>query len=473
MIIKIKFPCPPDRPVVGAVNYDSHHRIDSLAMRGSGKGARGLSLERARVCPGRPNSIAAVWTRTECGLSKKEGQRRFRHSLTFSFLVMFLAQILIPGNAPAVPVPVPPPSSPSSGPTAAQTGESPSVAVHQKKSEKPSLKESRDKVQMPKVQPSPPPSLSLNGPDALSAYRHSWNPLTSGPDLMPTADTLPEGEFNVRFFMYGRFTQAQYSDSGGITGLPPGFSQTQLIDLFAMLYGVDINTEFVFLPSVITTFSNTGGVPLNGSGLNDLSFGLKHRWIIQDPKRPSFSTALLVTLPTTSWLGTPVPVGGLPPINIVPSTHFGTPAFTGIAMVRKNIKPLKLYSDLYYTWSVPGNISAVSGEAPAYSQFGDLFQYRVGIEDVVDDKSGLGFILEIAGLSGLPFSLDGIGVNTHPSSFNLVGIQPTIEYNLTSRLAASFGVLFPAFGNNEYLATTPSFSLWYYFLGPQGKLLPR
>jgi hypothetical protein len=326
---------------------------------------------------------------------------------------------------------------------------------------------------MPKVQPSPPPSLSLNGPDALSAYRHSWNPLTSGPDLMPTADTLPEGEFNVRFFMYGRFTQAQYSDSGGITGLPPGFSQTQLIDLFAMLYGVDINTEFVFLPSVITTFSNTGGVPLNGSGLNDLSFGLKHRWIIQDPKRPSFSTALLVTLPTTSWLGTPVPVGGLPPINIVPSTHFGTPAFTGIAMVRKNIKPLKLYSDLYYTWSVPGNISAVSGEAPAYSQFGDLFQYRVGIEDVVDDKSGLGFILEIAGLSGLPFSLDGIGVNTHPSSFNLVGIQPTIEYNLTSRLAASFGVLFPAFGNNEYLATTPSFSLWYYFLGPQGKLLPR
>ena len=127
----------------------------------------------------------------------------------------------------------------------------------------------------------------------------------------------------------------------------------------------------------------------------------------------------------------------------------------------------------FYTLSVPGTISATAGDAPVFSQFGDMAQYRIGIEDVVDDKSGLGFILEIAGLSGLPFSIDGIGVNARPSSFNLVGVQPTIEYNLTPRLAASFGVLFPAFGNNEYLATTPNFSLWYYFQGSQGTLLPR
>ena len=326
------------------------------------------------------------------------------------------------------------------------------------------------RVREPSVHP-----LSLNGADALSAYRHTWNPLTSGPDLMPTADTLPEGEFNARFFMYGRFTQAQYSDSGGITGLPSGYSQIQLLNLFAMFYGIDINTEFVFLPSVITTFSTDNGIPMNGAGLNDLSFGLKHRWVIQDPftNRPSFTTAFLVTLPTSSWLGTPVPVGGLPPINVVPSTHFGAPAFTGIAMVRKNRKPLRLYADLYYTLSVPGTMSLSAGDAPVFSQFGDLLQYRIGIEDVVDDRSGLGFILEIAGLSGLPFSVDGLPVNTTPASFNLVGVQPTVEFNLTPRLAASFGVLFPAFGNNEYLATTPNFSLWYYFQGGQGSLLPR
>ncbi len=299
--------------------------------------------------------------------------------------------------------------------------------------------------------------------------------MTSGPDLMPQADTLPEGEFNVRFFMYGRFTQAQYSDSGGITGLPPGFSQTQLLDLFAMFYGLEQNTELVFLPSVVTTFSTEDGTSLNGAGLNDLTLGIKHRWIIQDPNtlRPSFATALLVTLPLTSWLGTPVPAGGLPPINVVPSTHFGTPSLTLVSMLRKNVRPLRLIGDLYYTFGFPGSLSATPGATPAYSQFGDLAQYRLGIEDVVDDKSGLGFILEIAGLSGLPFSVDGLAVNTHPTSFNLVGVQPTIEYNITPRLAASFGVLLPAFGNNEYLATTPNFSLWYYFQGGQKSLLPR
>ena len=292
---------------------------------------------------------------------------------------------------------------------------------------------------------------------------------------MPQADTLPEGEFNVRFFMYGRFTQAQYSDSGGITGLPPGFSQTQLLDLFAMFYGLEQNTELVFLPSVVTTFSTDYGTSLNGAGLNDLTLGIKHRWIIQDPNtaRPSFATALLVTLPLTSWLGTPVPAGGLPPINVVPSTHFGSPSLTLVSMLRKNVKPLRLIGDLYYTFGFPGSLSTTPGAAPAYSQFGDLAQYRLGIEDVVDDKSGLGFILEIAGLSGLPFSVDGLAVNTHPASFNLVGVQPTIEYNITPRLAASFGVLLPAFGNNEYLATTPNFSLWYYFQGGQKSLLPR
>lgn len=52
----------------------------------------------------------------------------------------------------------------------------------------------------------PEKSLSLNGPDTLAAYKHSWNPMTAGPDLVSYADTLPEGVFNVRFFFYIRFT---------------------------------------------------------------------------------------------------------------------------------------------------------------------------------------------------------------------------------------------------------------------------
>lgn len=307
--------------------------------------------------------------------------------------------------------------------------------------------------------------LSLNGPDALSAYQHSWNPLTAGPNLVSYADTLPEGVFNARFFFYSRFTQAQYTDSGGIAALPQGFRETQLLALEAMYFGLGSNTELALLPSLIGTFSSIGGSSINGAGLNDLTLGVKHRWIIQDPNsaRPSFASFLFLTLPTTSWLGTPVPKGGLPPISVLPSTHFGSPSLTGTLLLRKNIRPFRFYGGLYYTYSFPGSESLTAADPKIFAQFGDLIQYRMAVEDVINEKHGLGFILEVVGLSELPFSLDGIPVNTAPSNFNLIGVQPTFEVNLTPRLALSAGVLLPAWGNNEYLATTPNFSLWYYF----------
>ncbi len=308
-------------------------------------------------------------------------------------------------------------------------------------------------------------SLSLNGPDALAAYKHSWNPLTAGPDLVSYADTLPEGVFNARFFFYTRFTQAQYTNSGGITGLPPGFYETQMLALEAMYFGLGPNTELAVLPSLIGTFSSIGGNPLDGWGLNDFTLGIKHRWIIQNPNsaRPSFGTFLFVTLPTTSWLGTPVPRGGLPPISVLPATHFGSPSLTGTLLLRKNIRPFRFFGGLYYTYSFPGIESVTAADPKFFAQFGDLIQYRMAAEDVIDENRGLGLILEMVGLSELPFSVDGLPVNTTPRNFNLIGIQPSVEINLTKRLALSVGVLLPAWGTNEYLSTTPNFSVWYYF----------
>nr|AAX38536.1 ORF376 [Leptospirillum ferrooxidans] len=309
------------------------------------------------------------------------------------------------------------------------------------------------------------PPLSLNGPDALSVYKHSWNPLTAGPNLVSYADTLPEGVFNARFFFYSRFTQAQYTNSGGITGLPPGFYETQMLALEAMYFGLGSNTELAILPSLIGTDSSIGGASINGWGMNDFTIGIKHRWIIQNPDsaRPSFSTFLFTTLPTTAWLGTPVPKGGLPPISVLPATHFGSPSLTGTLLLRKNIRPLRFYGGLYYTYSFPGIESLTAADPKFFAQFGDLIQYRMAVEDVIDDKHGLGLILEMVGLSELPFSVDGLPVNTTPKNFNLISMQPTIEVNLTPKLALSVGVLFPVWGNNEYLAMTPNFSLWYYF----------
>ncbi|MDA8060030.1 MAG: hypothetical protein ACYCXP_11405 [Leptospirillum sp.] len=319
-------------------------------------------------------------------------------------------------------------------------------------------------------------SLSRNGRDAIEAYRHSWNPMTAGPNYMPQADSLPEGEFNGRFFFYGALTEGEYSDSGGINGLPQGFSKNQLLALFAMFYGVDANTELVFLPSLLGTFSSYQGQVTDGAGFNDTTIGIKHRWVIQNPwsSRPSFSTALLVTVPTSSWLGTPLPKSSsLPPLSVVPSTHLGEPSLTAVFLTRKNIKPVRIYGDFLYSYAFPGSGVLPGATKSTFNQYGDIAQYRLGIEDVINDQRGLGIIMEFVGLSGLPFSIDGNTVSTHPNTFNIFAVQPTLEVNLTERLAMSAGVLLPAFGTNEYLAVTPNFSLWYYWGDVGGKVLPR
>lgn len=321
----------------------------------------------------------------------------------------------------------------------------------------------------------PPIPLSRNGPDALNAYRHSWNPITGGPEFLPQADSLPEGELNGRMFFYSRFTEAQYTDSGGIQGLPNGYYETQLLLLGAIYYGLTSNDELILLPSMISTFSTSDGESLYGTGFNDFTFGIKHRWVIQDPNglRPSIATPFLITLPTTTWFNTPVPKGGLPPLSVVPSTHFGSYALTTGLFIRKNVKPFRMFSDFFYTFNFPTNGVLPGATAAQRIQYGDLAQYRFGVEDVFNDKTGFGGILEFVGLSGLPFSIDGIAPSITPTSFNLMGLQPTIEYNLTSRLMFSAGVLLPVFGTNEYMAVIPNFSMWYYWGSVNGQLMAR
>jgi hypothetical protein len=214
----------------------------------------------------------------------------------------------------------------------------------------------------------------------------------------------------------------------------------------------------------------------DGAGFNDTTIGVKHRWVIQNPDtaRPSFSTALLVTVPTSSWLGTPLPKSSsLPPLSVVPSTHLGEPSLTAVFLARKNIKPVRIYGDFLYSYAFPGSGILPGSTKTTFNQYGDIAQYRLGIEDVINDERGLGIIMEFVGLSGLPFSIDGNTVSPHPNTFNILGVQPTLEVNLTERLAMSAGVLLPAFGTNEYLTVTPNFSLWYYWGDVGGKVLPR
>jgi len=56
--------------------------------------------------------------------------------------------------------------------------------------------------------------------------------------------------------------------------------------------------------------------------------------------------------------------------------------------------------------------------------------------------------------------------------FGLVGIQPTVEINLTERLIGAFGILFTVAGQNDIAAVYPNFSIYYYF-PTDSRVIPR
>lgn len=319
--------------------------------------------------------------------------------------------------------------------------------------------------------------LSWNGPDALAAYRNMWNPLSAGPELIPMADTAPPGEFYVRPFFYGQFVQAQYGAGGGVHSLSNGFYETQLLSLAEIGVGITDNTQFTIFPSMASIWSSFDGAFTDGTGMSDLTMELKYRFYVQHPDRkiPSMAFALHVTLPTSDWTNAPVVKGGLPPLARIPSTHYGSPALTPALLTRYIARPLRFYADFFYTFDFPGSGTLPGVPGKPLIQFGDILQYRLGLEDIVDDKTGTGYILEFVGMSGLPFSIDGLPVNglpetasgLHVGAFNLWGLQPTFETNITRNLIFSVGVLFPVAGTNQYQSISPNLSLYWYW-GPGG-----
>lgn len=318
---------------------------------------------------------------------------------------------------------------------------------------------------------------SWNGPDALAAYRKMWNPLAAGPQLIPMADTTPPGEFIVRPFFYSQFVQAQYTDSWGIHSLPSGFYQSQLLSLVQLSVGILPNLDATIFPAMITTWSEFDNVDQSSNGLSDTTMELKYRFYIQHPKSlvPSMSFALHLTLPTSSWAGTQTIKGGMPPLARIPSTHFGEPGLTPALLMRTIAKPFRIYGGLFYTFDFPSQGTLPGQTGRTTIQYGDLLQYRLGLENLVNDDDGLGYILEFVGMSGLPFSVDGLPINGEggiPGPFNLFGFQPTLEINLTDRLIFAAGVLLPVAGTNQYQSISPNFSIYWYWGPHGGKVIP-
>jgi hypothetical protein len=116
---------------------------------------------------------------------------------------------------------------------------------------------------------------------------------------------------------------------------------------------------------------------------------------------------------------------------------------------------------VYYTYTVPGSTGGIT----TYN--GDIVNTRLIAEWIADDKNGLGFALEFLSIHGLDYRLDGHDLNINPTSYNLVGLEPSVQYTIfhndSGALVAAAGVLFSVVGMNDINAIYPNMSIYYYW----------
>ena len=198
-------------------------------------------------------------------------------------------------------------------------------------------------------------------------------------------------------------------------------------------------------------------------GPGDTTIYLKYRPIVQDPDtwRPSVTIYNQVALPTSQWFGTQGIPGGFSPLGRLPATRFGALSFTEGVLVRKNIRPFRISGGVFYTYTNPGSTSGMN------TYTGDIVNTRLVVEHILNDDHGFGYNIELVTLHGLSHRRDGHEINIKPTSFSLVGIQPTIQYKVfhTSKgaLVGAAGVLFTVIGQNNIDAVYPNLSLYYYW----------
>ncbi len=309
---------------------------------------------------------------------------------------------------------------------------------------------------------------------AIARYRKIWNPFSAGPELVSSADLQPPGQMFVRPYIYSEFAYAQYS-SWAVNTTPLNQKLISIAPQVELSVGILTWLEYeMYVPETSwwqLSGSSTPAPSSTGSGFGDITAFVKARFHVQqrDSWVPSLTEVLFMTFPTSDWfgpVGTPSIPGGFAPLGRLPSTHFGSPELTDAILFRKNLQPFRISGGVYYSYGLPSS----KGGTP--QDYGDLFQYRLAVERFVDDTEGFAFALELVGVHGLPFRLDGKPVDAGHTGFGLIGLQPTIEYNFTDRIVGAAGILFTAAGYNDVTAFYPNLSVYYYW-NPRGKVVAR
>jgi len=318
--------------------------------------------------------------------------------------------------------------------------------------------------------------------EELLRYRKSWNPFSHSPILANSPDVQPKGQWLVQGFLFSAIAHDRFPNRFG-TGSVDAPTHIRAISPTVFIgYGITDNIEVDFVPSLIWYDTNkpnatTPGKQSSDMGLGDTTIYLKTRIRVQDPDswHPTVTFFHNITLPTSQWMGThPIP-GGFAPLGRLPATKFGGLGLTEGIMFRKNIEPFRFMLSGYYTYTLPGSTAGMN----TYN--GDIINTRGIIEWVADDKNGLAFSLEFLSVHGLPYRLDGHDLNptnpiSSPTSFSLIGFEPSVQYNIfydrTGALAVAAGAIYTIAGQNAIDAIYPNISMYYYW-NSTGKVLMR
>lgn len=295
-------------------------------------------------------------------------------------------------------------------------------------------------------------------------YRYSWNPLSNGPILLTSVDINPKDQFHMQVFGFGETGHQQFDNTLTTHRSDAPFHLHAFEPLIVMGYGISDHIEIDAAFSAISWQSSqttaTGNrLSASENGLGDTAIYLKYRPIVQDPDswRPSVTLYQQITLPTSTYAGTqPIP-GNFSPLGKLPASPFGGLELTEGVLFRKNLKPFRISGGLFYTYTAPGSTAGTS----TYS--GDIVNTRLIVEHILNEANGFGHNIELVGIHGLPFRADGHRTNSTPSTFELFGIEPAVQYRFGEHWVGAAGVLFTVAGQNNIDAIYPNFSFYYYW----------
>jgi len=306
--------------------------------------------------------------------------------------------------------------------------------------------------------------------EELAKYQQAWNPPTHGTTLTGSADVSRQGHWFVRAYVQGMIGSGESEQNAPAKNTAAPFSPDAVTPVAILYYGLTSHVMLGLGVSGIYWHSNNpdpeGGT--SGAGIGTTSLIMKYRPIIQDPDswRPSIAFYSKVSLPTNEWFGTPPIPGGFTPLSRVPSSRFGAIALTEGILFRKNLEPFRISGNVYYSYNLPG-----SGSEPGTVYGGDLLLTHLALEHVLDEQTGFGYLLELTTMNQFATRLDGHPVNTTPSRFYLVGLQPGLEYTFSryesgAKLVGAIGVMFTVAGDNDIRAIYPNISFKYFFEQP-------